>query len=65
MKCDGACEEHRGPIERVRIEGTHWGGLEFNYCQIAIERDESSGFVLTRLDTMPGAALGQEEKKRG
>ena len=43
MQCEGACEEHIGPVRTV-IVGT-WG--EFKYCSAAIEEDRRRGLTVT------------------
>jgi hypothetical protein len=46
LLCDGDCPEHQGEVRKVNV--THpdpfydWG--EFNYCEVAIEKDEADGF---------------------
>nr|WP_298658919.1 hypothetical protein [uncultured Flavobacterium sp.] len=44
--CEGSCEEHKGEVVPVIIEGHGWNGTKFNYCQAAIEEDERRGFVV-------------------
>jgi hypothetical protein len=44
--CEGSCEEHKGEVVPVIIEGHGWDGTKFNYCQAAIEEDERRGFVV-------------------
>jgi len=44
--CEGSCENHKGEVIPVIIEGHGWDGIKFNYCQAAIEEDERRGFVV-------------------
>lgn len=42
LKCEGACEEHRGEVKEVLVQG--WG--YFNYCEEAIKEDTRRGFTV-------------------
>ena len=46
-KCEGNCEKHVGPVQRVHVrdpDGYDWG--LFWYCQTAIAEDRSRGFTV-------------------
>ena len=50
MKCEGACDEHRGEVRKVTVtdpdvnRGGEWG--TFWYCETAIEDDRRNGFIV-------------------
>lgn len=48
IKCEGACDKHRGDVAEVRVFGNGWQPMRFNYCQEAIEEDERRGFVVQK-----------------
>ena len=45
-ECEGNCEKHVGPVQRVHVwDGSHdWG--EFWYCLAAIAEDRKRGFTV-------------------
>lgn len=50
-KCDGACEEHYGPVRKVFVKG--WG--LFDYCDAAVAEDKSRGLTLLEGDDIPAS----------
>ena len=51
-KCEGACEQHNGPIMLVKVfdpeNKKDWG--KFYYCSTAIETDRNNGFIVDILE---------------
>jgi hypothetical protein len=47
-QCEGACEEHAGPLRLVRVKdmrtGHDWGN--FLYCEAAIQEDIARGLAI-------------------
>jgi len=46
IECEGYCEKYKGEVHRVKVYGTDFNGMEFNYCEEAIEEDIRRGFLV-------------------